>query len=153
MIDKTMHGDNFNGDVRDTAEPAEAEDFKAASVPDKFKNVKALVKAYSELEAEFTRRSQRLRELEKRSNSEASPDGAKAEPSEATEDELIKSALSNGRVREAVIGEFLKGVAAGGAAPTVAGGAPVPAPRTVPKSVKEAGKLAREFLKGKPEKF
>ena len=39
---------------------------KASTVPGKFKDVDALVRAYSSLQAEFTRRSQKLKELEKR---------------------------------------------------------------------------------------
>ncbi len=38
---------------------------RASTVPGKFKDVDALVRAYSSLQAEFTRRSQRLKELEK----------------------------------------------------------------------------------------
>ena len=38
---------------------------KASTVPSKFKDVDALVRAYGSLQAEFTRRSQRLKELEK----------------------------------------------------------------------------------------
>ena len=37
----------------------------ASAVPSKFKNVDALARAYTALQAEFTRRSQRLKELEK----------------------------------------------------------------------------------------
>ncbi len=39
---------------------------EASTVPSKFKDVDALARAYESLQAEFTRRSQRLRELEKR---------------------------------------------------------------------------------------
>ena len=38
---------------------------KASAVPEKFKDVDALARAYGSLQAEFTRRSQRLKELEK----------------------------------------------------------------------------------------
>ena len=39
---------------------------KVSAVPSKFKDVDALARAYSALQSEFTRRSQRLKELEKR---------------------------------------------------------------------------------------
>ncbi len=39
---------------------------KTSTVPSKFKDVDALARAYSSLQAEFTRRSQKLKELEKR---------------------------------------------------------------------------------------
>ena len=44
---------------------AVGEEEKALTVPSKFKDVDALVRAYESLQAEFTRRSQKLRELEK----------------------------------------------------------------------------------------
>lgn len=47
-------------------------DKNASAVPDKFKDVDALARAYTALQAEFTRRSQRLKELERKmENSEA----------------------------------------------------------------------------------
>lgn len=55
---------------------AEAEEKKGSAVPGKFRSVDALAEAYSALEAEFTRRSQRLRELEKRAENPA----AEAQP-------------------------------------------------------------------------
>ena len=49
-----------------TAQPAAAETGEqGATVLGKFKSVNALLEAYSALEAEFTRRSQRLKELER----------------------------------------------------------------------------------------
>ena len=49
-----------------------------ATAPDlgKFKNVDALLRAYGELEAEFTRRSQRLRALEEQSKAQEAPQEA-----------------------------------------------------------------------------
>ncbi len=44
---------------------AKTEDGKDSAVPEKFKDVSALVRAYESLQAEFTRRSQRLKALEK----------------------------------------------------------------------------------------
>ena len=41
-------------------------DTTASTVPDKFKDVNALARAYTSLQAEFTRRSQRLKELERK---------------------------------------------------------------------------------------
>ena len=50
-------------------------DKEASTVPDKFKDVDALARAYTALQAEFTRRSQRLKELEKQlENSDADGD-------------------------------------------------------------------------------
>lgn len=138
--------DNLKKDLRETADTAEAEkEITAAPDLGKFKDVQTLLKAYSDLEAEFTRRSQRLKELENGNKAEAEPDGAEASPSR--QDELLKRALSDDKVRDAVIGEYLKGVAEGKGVTLLSGGGGVSAPRAVPKSVKEAGKLASEFLK------
>lgn len=137
--------DNLTKSGQATAEAAEAEKKEAAAELGKFKNVETLLKAYSELEAEFTRRSQRLRELEKESKAKAVPDGEAAAPSSDAEEELIKNALSNEKVRDAVIGDYLKGVLKD-TPPLTLGGGGVQAPRITPKSVKEAGKLARNFL-------
>ena len=69
---------------------AEAEEKKGSAVPGKFRSVDALAEAYSALEAEFTRRSQRLRELEKRAENpaaEAQPLRSEAEKPEDGEEE------------------------------------------------------------------
>lgn len=138
--------DNLKKDLRETADTAEAEkEITAAPDLGKFKDVQTLLKAYSDLEAEFTRRSQRLKELEHGNKAETEPDGAEASPSR--QDELLKRALSDDKVRDAVIGEYLKGVAEGKGVTLLSGGGGVSAPRAVPKSVKEAGKLASELLK------
>lgn len=138
--------DNLKKDLRETADTAEAEkEITAAPDLGKFKDVQTLLKAYSDLEAEFTRRSQRLKELEHGNKAETEPDGAEASPSR--QDELLKCALSDDKVRDAVIGEYLKGVAEGKGVTLLSGGGGVSAPRAVPKSVKEAGRLASEFLK------
>lgn len=138
--------DNLKKDLRETADTAEAEkEITAAPDLGKFKDVQTLLKAYSDLEAEFTRRSQRLKELEHGNKAETEPDGAEASPSR--QDELLKRALSDDKVRDAVIGEYLKGVAEGKGVTLLSGGGGVSAPRAVPKSVKEAGRLASEFLK------
>ena len=132
--------------VKSQSDTAEAEkEITAAPDLGKFKDVQTLLKAYSDLEAEFTRRSQRLKELEHGNKAETEPDGAEASPSR--QDELLKRALSDDKVRDAVIGEYLKGVAEGKGVTLLSGGGGVSAPRAVPKSVKEAGKLASEFLK------
>lgn len=168
--------DNLTENMQATADTAEAE-VKEETAPElgKFKDVKTLMKAYSDLEAEFTRRSQRLKELEKENKAKPDPDEAKGAPSRAdglpqppsradgslpsssradgslpspsqTDDERIAEALSDKKVRDAVIGDYLKGLAEN-KIPLIAGGGAVTAPRNTPKSVKEAGKLAQQFLK------
>ena len=143
-----MKTDNLTDNERVTADTAEAEkENKAAAVLGKFKDVQTLMQAYTELEAEFTRRSQRLKELENGNKAEDNSDGKISSPSGPCDDELIKSALSNEKVKNAVIGEYLKSVSGAQSVPLIAGGGGVAAPKFTPKSVKDAGKLAIEFLK------
>ena len=51
----------------------------ASTIPSKFKDVDALVRAYSSLQAEFTRRSQRLKELEKKVENVEKEEGVKVD--------------------------------------------------------------------------
>lgn len=117
----------------------------------KFASVDALVRAYGELEAEFTRRSQRLRELEKRNKQSAPPQEEAQEDAsvraERESEELYRSAVENERVRSRIIGDYvssLKGV------PLMTGaGTGVAAPVKKPRSIAEAGDLALGYLKSK----
>ena len=137
--------DNLTENMQVTADTAEAEKEDTAAVLGKFKDVKTLMKAYSDLEAEFTRRSQRLKELEGGNKACTASDGEQSGPSQTSDEERIASALSDAKVRDAIIGDYLKGLAEN-SVPLVAGGGAVTAPRNLPKSVKEAGKLAKQFL-------
>ena len=135
----------------------------AAAGLGKFKSVDALMSAYLSLEAEFTRRSQRLKELEEGSKARSLPQSAdgvtdtqnaqSAEneaPSQSAENskaELLQAALADSGVREAVIGEYLKTVASNKSIPLIVGGVSSPAPKAMPKTVREAGALAERFLK------
>lgn len=138
--------DNLNEDVQVAADTVETEGKEAAAALGKFKDVKTLMKAYSDLEAEFTRRSQRLKELEKENKAAAAPEGEKTPPSQ-TDDERICAALADEKVRDAVIGDYLKGLAEK-TVPLAQGGGVITAPKNTPKSVREAGRLAQQFLKG-----
>ena len=139
--------DNLTENERVTADTAEAEKETAAAELGKFKDVQTLMKAYSDLEAEFTRRCQRLKELESGNKAKTEPDGERDLPSRKSEDERIAEALSDTKVRDAVIGDYLKGLAEK-SVPLTSGGGAVTVPKNTPKSVKEAGKLAQRFLNG-----
>ncbi len=106
----------------------------------KFKSVDALVRAYGELEAEFTRRSQRLKTLEEstgKGEADAHPvmDG----------DALYRAVSENEDVKARVLGDYLgslRGV------PLLNGrGAGVTAPVPSPTTIREAGALALSFLR------
>lgn len=139
--------DNLTENVREAADTAEAENKETAAALGKFKDVQTLIKAYSDLEAEFTRRCQRLKELECGNKADGAPDGAQNPPSPKSDEERIAEALADGKVRDAIIGNYLKGLAAN-TVPLAGGGGGVSAPRTTPKSVREAGNLAKRFLNG-----
>lgn len=133
--------DNLDANLKETAEPAEAEEERVAPDTGKFKSVEALMSAYLALEAEFTRRSQRLKELEESKATEA------PSPECLDEDRLLSAALNNNNVREAVVGEYLKTVLGGKGVPLIVDGVSCAAPHSAPKSVKEAGALVKQFLK------
>ncbi|MBQ7323973.1 MAG: hypothetical protein IJW96_05355 [Clostridia bacterium] len=77
--------------VSNHGENMEAEQ-PASTVPRKFKDVDALVRAYSSLQAEFTRRSQRLKELEKQAENF---DREKAHVGDSGVEKLRKNALQH----------------------------------------------------------
>ena len=134
--------DNPDEKICVAADAAEAGNDRntAASATGKFKSVEALMSAYLSLEAEFTRRSQRLKELEESKATET------PSPKCLEKEELLAAALTNEYVRNAVVGEYLKTVFAGKSVPLILGGVSCAAPKSEPKSVKEAGALARQFL-------
>lgn len=135
--------DNLTQNGRGTADTAQAEESVAAADLGKFKDVQALLSAYESLEAEFTRRSQRLRELEERSKAQDAPAPAENAP-------VPSSAHNTGEddpdARRRIIGEYLREVSVGRTVPFVTGGVSVPAPHSRPASIREAGRLAEQFL-------
>ena len=69
--------ENVRADCSGSGHAAEAEREKGPAILGKFRSADALAEAYSALQAEFTRRSQRLRELERKAeNPEAKAGGA-----------------------------------------------------------------------------
>lgn len=115
----------------------------------KFKSVDALVHAYGQLEAEFTRRSQRLKQLEEERNAPQAQETESAPPmqdsAECEEERLFRAVSENESVRARVVSEYLaslKGV------PLMAGGgASVTAPKSRAKSIAEAGNLALGYFR------
>ena len=112
----------------------------------KFKDAKSLLNAYNALEAEFTRRSQRLRELEGR----LQEDKAKA-PEEGGGEHIERS--DTGKNEQSVQNpktDFSSGNGQVESVPipvkVMGGGAPVAMPPRRPKTIAEAGELARNFF-------
>lgn len=131
-----------NTNLQVTADTAEAEKDTAAAELGKFESVSALLAAYKSLEAEFTRRSQRLKELEEGNKAHTES----CAPFRESDDGVNTVALDQS-VKNAVIEEYLKTVASGKSVPLIVGGVSSAAPRFAPKTVKEAGALAEKFLK------
>ena len=138
-----------------TADTAEAEKQSAAAVTGKFKDVEALMQAYQALEAEFTRRSQRLKELE--ANKEISVPETNKEnaetPSQGAENtaEKVNTLPLSDEVKNAVIEEYLNGVVSKRGVPFVTGGGAVAAKRRTPTTLKEAGALAGKLFSDKED--
>ena len=119
------------------AAPAETE--KATPDLGKFRSVEALLNAYNSLEAEFTRRSQRLRELEGRGTGEnvtpPAPVGeAPAEAGASLEERVERAVERCLAAREAPY------VMAGG-------GSFAAAPARRARTLEEAGRLAQELFR------
>ncbi len=119
-----------------------------ASALGKFKDAEALMRAYRELEAEFTRRSQRLKALEEaaRTGGEASAPQAPQEGGGAEDGEaLYAAAVQNEAVRKRIVGDYLESLR--GVPLMAGGGAPVRAPARRISSIGEAGTLALGYLR------
>lgn len=114
----------------------------------KFKSVDALMRAYNELEAEFTRRSQRLKVLEERTKEAQAPQEGQAEELPKTErgsEELYRAVMENGSVRARVLSDYLESLK--GVPLLTQSGVGVTAPAYRPKSFAEAGNLALGYFK------
>lgn len=144
--------DNQTCETQATAEPAEAEMENAAAGLGKFKDVQALMQAYLALEAEFTRRSQKLKELEKNKELKATVDAANAEvPSKAQPEQTAEPKPLSDEEKNAVIREYLASVCSGRGVPLMAAGGAVTAARRTPSTLKEAGNLAKKYFDKKEE--
>ncbi len=109
----------------------------------KFKSVDALVRAYGELESEFTRRSQRLKALEEKLAPAPEGDG---EPHAACgQEELLRTVTQDEGLRLKLFGDYLQSLR--GAPLMGTGGAGVVAPKTRPATIAEAGQLALGYLR------
>ena len=100
---------------------------------DKFKDIEALKASYNSLQAEFTKRCQRIKELE---------------------GEVKNASLKREITREEkldIIKEYLDGIKQNNSAVVLTGGEVAKTPIKRPKTVSEAGRLAKEFFKKSKE--
>ena len=130
-------------------QPAVAEENKGTKQEEvslgKFKNVEALLSAYNSLEAEFTKRCQKIKELESAINSsdkETSPTEKIDENSNASVKNISEEEKNN------ILQEYLKGVLDKKQKPVLINGVGVgvKTPISRPKTISQAGALAREIL-------
>ena len=133
------------------AAEAEAEAPVQAALPVKFRSVDALVKAYEALEAEFTRRSQRLRALEQankapRAQGEPSPVPTACAQEQTPSFEAVMNVPSGQNEAEKPLPSSKEEREAFVPLMTHAG-AGVMAPAVRPNSFEEAGRLALGYLK------
>lgn len=133
------------------AAEAESEAPTNAALPEKFRSVDALVKAYEALEAEFTRRSQRLRALEQankasRAQGEPSPVPTACAQEQMPFCEAVMNVPSGQKEAEKPFPASKEEREAFVPLMTHAG-AGVMAPAVRPNSFEEAGRLALGYLK------
>lgn len=145
--------DNRTENERATANDAVAEQGEEiAAGLKKFKDVQALIDAYTALEAEFTRRSQRLKELEASKEQQPVQTASEVVPSQCAAEERCESRKLSQEEKNAVIEEYLSGVCANKGVPFVTAGGAVRAERNTPKTLSEAGMLAKRYFENKEDK-
>ena len=111
----------------------------------KFQSVDALMRAYQELEAAFSRRSQRLRALEAAAPQGGNAGETRAQTEELPDEALLRAVRGNEEVRARIVGEYLASL---GGVPLLAGsGAGITAPAQKATTFRQAGALALGYLK------
>ena len=133
------------------APAAQAGAGQTAALPGKFKSVDALVQAYEALEAEFTRRSQRLRALEQAKKAplteEPSPVPAPCGAEQVLSEEAVMNVPSAERGAEKPLIPAKEDREEVRVPLMMHAGAGVTAPAVRPKNFEEAGRLALGYLK------
>lgn len=122
------------------SQPAAAEEEKGEKTEislGKFKDVNALLNAYNSLQAEFTKRCQRIKELEGK---------AEADKSKIPVPEVEPKSTSG--EKDEILKDYLKGILKSKQTAIVIddAGVGVKAPAEKPKTIAEAGMLAKEIF-------
>ena len=140
--------DIANEQMEATAQPVETEKEigeKDAEISlGKFKNVNALLNAYNSLEAEFTKRCQKIKELE----GELLHSDKLSNPQEDSKREEVKDDKGEIFDKDEVLKEYLKNVLNSKQKAVIMdnGGVGVKTPIERPKTIQEAGLLAKNIL-------
>jgi hypothetical protein len=118
---------------------------KNPTILGKFKDVDALLQAYNSLQAEFTRRSQRLKELENLADRNTASSGKVIPMPEIDASERVERPVDKAE-KDRIIAEYLREVKES-AVPLLRGGVGVTSPQRGAHTIAEAGQLALGFLK------
>ncbi len=112
----------------------------------KFKDVKTLLSAYNSLQSEFTKRCQRLKELEGALNEKTEEKSVSLSDGGTTNNNTLDT---NSMDKEEILKEYLKDVLGAKQQVVLIGdeGTGFKTPNSKPKSIAEAGALAKELLK------
>ena len=114
-------------------------------LPEKFNSVEDLTEAYKNLEKEFTKRSERVSELQKQVES---LNQELQQKQDLQQQEVSPKEISE-QEKEDIIKEFLLGVEKSKSQALLSsGGQAVVAPPRKPKTLKEANLMAKFLLKG-----
>lgn len=133
------------------AQPAEAdkevkgEEAKTEVSLGKFKDVQSLIQAYNSLQSEFTKRCQRIKELE---GEVSKVDKASAPTNETSVgEENVKQGITQ-QEKEQILKDYLKGIVSSKQIAILmdGNGIGVKTPVSKPKTIAEAGALAKEIL-------
>ena len=110
----------------------------------KFKDVNALLSAYNSLESEFTKRCQRIKELEGIAASDKTkvPDNREGQAEGTSEENKVAD-------KNEILKDYLKGIINSRQTAIVIddAGVGVKAPAEKPKTIAQAGMLAKEYFK------
>lgn len=140
--------ENVRAEAPGAGHAAEAEEKRGPALLGKFRSADALAEAYSALEAEFTRRSQRLRELERRAENPGGA-GTGAPVSEEGEEGAVRperrSFPDTPAASDATIGRGPALPQAEKAPPTGGGEVPGGSPKG-PEKIPERGEMSEEEL-------
>lgn len=112
----------------------------------KFKDISALLSAYNSLEAEFTKRCQKIKELEERVK-EVDKVVPPTENTKMGVEDVTTKGISD-EEKEKILKDYLKGIMSSKSSAIVLDdvGTGVKSPTNRPKTIEQAGQLAREFL-------
>ena len=112
----------------------------------KFKDANALLSAYNSLQAEFTKRCQRIKELE---GERVKDDKAQAPSLELSVDNASDTQGTTEELKNQILKDYLKGVLEFKQKAVIMDdgvNAGVKTPKSKPKTIAEAGALAKEIL-------